>query len=183
MMSGLVVSRPFVALMTPTKPGKMSYRATFEVFSAVNHITFSMNATSGFPAWALPLSQMLAAFKYFRVLEVQAAFELTGGAASPYSVVANVSNDAVTNDANAIAILDDAYSGIGTSLAPLFIRPPRSYWREGALNWLSLLTPTSNVDMFNSNAGVISLLGSGGAVPGTVIGWCTVDIELEFHTM
>lgn len=179
-VSGLVVSRPFTQSMTANSPGHASIRTTFNVLSDTFHKAFNMNATEGFPSWAPKLSGLLDSYEYWRLRRVRVTYVVTGGAASTYYIIGNVSNSSITYDNSVVGILDDDYAGVANGVVPLVLEPQPDYWNQGVGTWLS-----TDVDgaLQVLTAGILTYVGGGGDLTTTLVGWCSVDMDVEFHTM
>lgn len=179
--SGMVVSRPFTAMFDHTTPGHASVRVAFEALNGSRAFDFCAVGTSGFNAWAPRIQSLLTPFAYFRITSVRLTTQVTGGAASVYTVVANLSNNAMSFDNSATAILDDEYAGVANATQPLIIQPPRGYWQMTPSTWYP--ATTASLDAIDVSQGSMSLYGYGGADASTVLGWHTVDVDIEFHTL
>jgi len=179
-VKGLVVSKPFSSVMSQESPGRASMRATFQVLSDTSHGGFSMTVADGFPSWAPKVATLLGSFKFWRLVDAKLTYTVTGGAASPYYIIGNVSNNPLTYDVSVIDVLDDDYAGVANGVEQLVLAPPKSYWRQGLSNWKTTGVAS---DLSLTSAGVFTFVGGGGATPTTVVGWCTIDLEIEFHTM
>jgi len=178
--TGFTVNRPMTQLLTPGRPGRATMRATFQVLSDTSSGSFSMSTLSGFPQWGARIGTLLNNFKFFRVVDASVTYMVTGGAASPYYIVGNVSADTLNTDTTVLAILDDDYAGVANGVEKLVLHPPPSYWRGGLGAWLSTKDETPGPI---NNAGIFTFVGGGGATPTTVVGWCSIDMVVEFHTM
>ena len=165
---------------SPSTPGKVSIRGTFEVFTAASAAFISFQ---DFGNWAGNVRSLLTPFLFFRVTDVRVHARIAGGTASAYSIVYNVSN-AFHADSTSVAILNDDYSAVATAAVQPTIRPPKSYWNQGARTWYSATDLVAgNTTYTDLVAGTVSFEGSGGILPTDVVGWLTVDMELEFHTL
>lgn len=176
---GVLTTKPFSEVYNGANPGKLSLRVVFQNTSDTTQLTMGPDASNGFPNWAPKISSILATYKYWRLGNFRLTAIVTGGASSAYYAVCGLSNDAAI-DSSLIAVLDEDYAGVGNSIVPLVLQPPRSYWRQTTSPWLSTDSSFAHPDKSN---GSMTIVGGGGATAGTVIGWCSVDIELEFHTM
>lgn len=161
-------------------PGRAYVRLVTEVFSTPD---FRALSKDGFTTWSSQLSGVLAPYKFWRVARCDAEVIVTGGAASVYSVAFNVSN-APTIDTSPPAVLNDDYAGVATALLRPKLAPPKGYWDQRPINWYTYsgagdaaYSPPVSV------AGGISLVGTGGASDGVVIGYLVCDIVVEFHTL
>lgn len=180
--SGMVVARPFTSAFTPDAPGHASLRSTFEAVGLPRALALAnVTGASGFPDWFPQAVALLTPFCYFRIKRLRFTTQVTGGAASVYTVAANVSNDASTSEATALAILNDDYAGVANALTPLVLQPPPDYFMQGSLKWYP--TVTTSLDAVDYSIGTLCMAGFGGETPETLIGWHTVDVELEFHTL
>jgi len=178
--SGVVISKPFTTLLGPGSPGRASMRATFQVLSDTSHARLGMNTTDGFPQWAPKIAFLLQNFKFFRIAALRATYTVTGGAASSYYIIGNVSNDPLFVDSSVVDILDDDFAGVANGVEKLILTPPPMYWKMGVANWYS---SDNNAGDTTNTAGFLTFVGGGGATPLTTVGWCTVDLDVEFHTM
>lgn len=178
---GLAVSRPFTSVYSATNPGRASLRTTFEAFPTVRYFELANGGSLGFAGWFPQLESLLSPFVFFRIVNLRFTTQLTGGAASVYTIAANVSNNPLDHDVVATTVLDDDYAGVANAINPLVLTPPSEYWRQGSVAWY----PTSGPVTMPTGAsqGTLSIIGYGSAEPTTVIGWHTVDIEVEFHTL
>jgi len=178
-LTGYVVSRPFTAALTPDNPGHASIRSTFEVKSALDYIVMSLDTVKGFPVWAPKVNNLLATFNYWRPTAIRVTYTVIGGAASTYYIVGNLTNDNSSHDLTELAVLDDDFAGVASSVQPLVLQPSPTYWKMGITNWYNTAFGSGLV----SCAGAATYIGGGGALPTTVVGWCTVDLDVEFHTL
>jgi len=164
---------------TPANPGRARIRSVIEVTGSG---TIGWSYTD-FNLWSSKLRSLLTPFQYFRVDQACVSAMVTGGTASPYSIIFNVSNDANT-DTGSVAILDDDYSAVATAAIQPVLEPPKAYWTQGARKWFNAADAVggqpSPVDRI---AGTISYSGTGGATSTTVVGWLEVDTIVEFHTL
>jgi len=180
--SGAVVARPFTSMFSPDRPGRASLRTTFEAIGTLRSLTLANVAgVDGFPDWFPQAVSLLTPFSFFRITRLRFVTQISGGAASVYTVAANVTNDSATSDAGALTILNDDFAGVANALRPLVLEPPPGYFQQGSLKWYP--TDTNALDIVDYTMGSLSMVGFGGAAPDTVIGWHTVDVEIEFHTL
>ena len=164
---------------SPSTPGRASVRSTFEVFNVVNSTFLSYQ---DFNNWAGNVRSLLTPFLFFRVADVRVQARISGGTSSPNSIAFNLSN-AYHADGTTVAILNDDYSAIATAAVQPTLRPPRSYWTQGARTWYAATDPVAAVTQTDLVTGTISFEGSGGATPSYLVGWITVEMEIEFHTL
>jgi hypothetical protein len=161
-------------------PGRAHIRMVTEVFSSNDLRPFNK---FGFETWSSQVAGILTPYRFFRVAEATAEVLVSGGAASPYSVAFNISNNA-TGDTGIGSVLNDDYSGVSTALIRPKLTPPKSYWDHRPIDWYSYMDSTeSGYAAPTCVAGMISLSGSGGATESTVIGYLVVDLVIEFHTL
>lgn len=179
-MSGVIVSLPPTLALTMQQPGRAFIRSTATVLSNSGHHDFGMHATNGFPSWAPKVAAVLGIFRYWRVLSIKVTYTVTGGAASPYYIIGNLSNDGIYGDAVVTAVLDDDYAGVANGVTPLVLEPPRAYWKLAPVTWYN--TDASS-EAATRNAGCVIYVGGGGALATTEVGWVTVDMEFEYHTL
>lgn len=175
------MSRPVRGLSyTPSDPGCTRIRSTVELNG--NSTSFAFTYTD-FQNWAGNIRSILTPFAYFRVCDVRVSVLVGAGSSSPYTILFNISNG-LDADTSPVAILNDDYSAIATSLVQPVLYPGRRYWKQGVTNWLfasdaSGGTPT----LAERSAGIINVAAQGATLPATVVGWLTVDMEIEFHTL
>jgi len=180
-MRGFAVSRPFTSAFSPEVPGVASLRCTFEAFNG--NKTFALNNTGSdsFQTWFPQAFSLLSPFDYFKVTRFRVTTQILGGAASTYTIAVNVSNNGRNSDAVATTILNDDYAGVANATCPLSLEPPRKYWQESTKRWYNTGFGTGvGLDVAQ---GSMSMFGYGGATDIAVIGWHTVDMEVEFHTL
>ena len=164
----------------PTNPGRVMIRGVFEVLSVGGSASFSYTS---FATWSSSARALLTPFMYFRVNQVKVRARIAGGTSSTHSILFNISNVAYV-DTSAVAILNDDYSAVATAAVQPILSPPTSYWKQGARTWYNSVDEVDDVpSAIDRIAGTISYEGTGGALPGTVVGWMIVDMELQFHTL
>lgn len=178
--SGLVVSRPFTAAFTPDRPGRASLRTTFEAIGTARGLLLSNVMSGGYSDWFPQMVAILTPFCLFRITRLRFVTQVTGGAASLYTVAGNVTNDYTSADTNALSILNDDFAGVANAVHPLVLEPPSGYFQQGSLKWYPTQGPGTAAD---TSQGTLSMIGFGGDIPATVLGWHTVDVEVEFHTL
>lgn len=179
---GAVVSRPFTTMFTPDRPGRASLRTTFEAIGTPRALQLAnVPGAAGFPDWFPQMVALLSPFSFFRITRLRFVTQVTGGAASLYTVTANVTNDNTSTDTSALAILNDDFAGVANAVTPLVLEPPVGYFQQGSLKWYP--TVTTSLDSIDFSMGTLCAIGFGGSLPATVIGWHTVDVEVEFHTL
>lgn len=165
---------------SPANPGRVFLRGTVELFNGNAQYYFSYQS---FGTWFGQARSVLTPFAMFRVNNARVSVKVSGGTASAHSVVFNVSNTYLA-DTGGVGILNDDYSGIASAAMCPYLQPPKSYWREGNRTWYVAVDPTSGVPTeVDIIAGSVSVNGSGGLTSGTVIGWVSIELELEFHTL
>jgi hypothetical protein len=167
------------SMFTQTQPGVARVRSAFELFNGSK--TFAISYL-GFNDWNSPARNLLTAFNFFRVVDYTMTVTTAGGTASPFTIAANVSNGAYA-DLSTTGILDDEYAGIANSATPLVVHPPPAYWNEGQMKWFYAIDPVAGIPTNAERlAGSLSFFGYGGTLPADVIGWCVVDMVIQFHT-
>lgn len=165
----------------PINPGRAHLRSVIEVKngSAINFMSYQ-----SFNLWWGQARQVLGPYSYFRIVDFSAEAMVDGGAASPYSIAFNVSNNPF-GDNNFGGVMNDDYSGLCTALSRPVVHPPRSYWRDLSQNWRLAIDPIStnnptDVERINGSS---SVWGSGGEADETIIGWLVYTMEIEYHTL
>jgi len=180
-MRGLTVSRPFTAAFSPEVPGVASLRCTFEAFRGVKTFAINNKGSDSFEIWFPQAYSLLQPFDYFKVTRFRVTTQVLGGAASTFTLAVNVSNNGRNTDLVATNILNDDYAGVANATCPLSLEPPKKYWQETSKRWYNTGFATGiGLDVAQ---GCMSMMGFGGATDTEVIGWHTVDMEVEFHTL
>jgi hypothetical protein len=157
-------------------PGRAYARMVTEVFSSDDSRPLSR---TGFETWSSQIAGILSPYRYFRIVEATAEVVIAGGAASQYSCAFNISNSS-SSDSGVVPVLNDDYAAVATAILRPKLKTPKSYWANRPVEWY---TYSSSTDINLSNAGAISLSGSGGASASTVIGYLVAELVLEFHTL
>lgn len=180
MSTGMVVARPFTSAFSPDRPGHASVRATFEAIGTQRNLKLAAVGTGGFSDWNPQAVSILTPFCYFRIIRARFVTQVTGGAASLYTVAANITNDPLTHDTSALGILNDDHAGVANAVRPLVLETPVGYFQQGALKWYPTVSASEVED---TSCGNMSMVGYGGTDGSTLLGWHTVDLEFEFHTL
>lgn len=163
-------------------PGRARLRGAVELVNGVRSVFLSYEALQ---TWFPKASSLLTPFVFFRIAEMEVSVRVAGGAGSAYSVVYNVSNT-YQSDTTAVTILDDDFSALSTGAMTSSLRPPASFWRDGARRWYNVAVQSggepSNIDLTPASIGTYAS-GAATTTPATVVGWLIVDVVLEFHTL
>lgn len=166
----------------PSTPGVAFVRSV--VVLTIGQQNYGLSFT-GFNPWFTYARQILTPYQYFRVKHLEVQVLPTGGAASTTSTAFNVTNS-VYIDAGAANILNDDYCAIANGITRPVLSPPDQYWRVGTRSWYSCVdqsgTPAAPPAEEITN-GSINLDTSGVGVAGTAVGYFTVCMVMEFHTL
>ncbi len=137
-----------------------------------------------FATWFPYANSLLSSYRYFRVRNARVQVLPTGGAASLTSSAFNITNDDY-NDGTAVNILNDDYAAIANAITRPVLQPPRRYWDMGNRTWYMSVNPAAGLPVLEDlSAGTINIdTTSGVLVAGTPVGYITVEMEFEFHTL
>lgn len=138
-----------------------------------------IGSSVAFASWFPQADRILSNFAFFRVRHLSITPIVSGGAASPYSIAFNVSNNYGV-DSGVIDILDDDYAAMATALHLPVLAPPRQYWDNGSRKWYNTIGISAGLP--DVSAGSINVQCSGAAVD-TTVGWLMIQMEMEYHTL